>query len=92
MSMGSNIESASSGMWKKPAMLLLIFAVALTLLQWLGLLPESLHRLPESLVPPLAPILDSIFNFIKDDLHLICLLYTSPSPRDKRQSRMPSSA
>ena len=25
-------------------------------------------------------------------LSLICLLYTSPSPRDKRQSRMPSSA
>ena len=25
-------------------------------------------------------------------LHNICLLYTSPSPRDKRQSRMPSSA
>ena len=24
--------------------------------------------------------------------HLFCLLYTSPSPRDKRQSRMPSSA
>ena len=24
--------------------------------------------------------------------HLDCLLYTSPSPRDKRQSRMPSSA
>ena len=24
--------------------------------------------------------------------HTICLLYTSPSPRDKRQSRMPSSA
>ena len=22
----------------------------------------------------------------------VCLLYTSPSPRDKRQSRMPSSA
>ena len=28
---------------------------------------------------------------IKDRIHL-CLLYTSPSPRDKRQSRMPSSA
>ena len=27
-----------------------------------------------------------------DDLLVICLLYTSPSPRDKRQSRMPSSA
>ena len=25
-------------------------------------------------------------------IHKICLLYTSPSPRDKRQSRMPSSA
>ena len=25
-------------------------------------------------------------------LHWGCLLYTSPSPRDKRQSRMPSSA
>ena len=26
------------------------------------------------------------------DLYDSCLLYTSPSPRDKRQSRMPSSA
>ena len=26
------------------------------------------------------------------DKEKICLLYTSPSPRDKRQSRMPSSA
>ena len=26
------------------------------------------------------------------DLNRTCLLYTSPSPRDKRQSRMPSSA
>ena len=31
---------------------------------------------------------------IHDDVELNtdCLLYTSPSPRDKRQSRMPSSA
>ena len=27
-----------------------------------------------------------------DELVETCLLYTSPSPRDKRQSRMPSSA
>ena len=27
-----------------------------------------------------------------DDNEKTCLLYTSPSPRDKRQSRMPSSA
>ena len=28
----------------------------------------------------------------RPDLSIPCLLYTSPSPRDKRQSRMPSSA
>ena len=28
----------------------------------------------------------------ESDENNICLLYTSPSPRDKRQSRMPSSA
>ena len=28
----------------------------------------------------------------KTEKHKACLLYTSPSPRDKRQSRMPSSA
>ena len=28
----------------------------------------------------------------KSTLSYTCLLYTSPSPRDKRQSRMPSSA
>ena len=31
-------------------------------------------------------------NIYSIDLLPICLLYTSPSPRDKRQSRMPSSA
>ena len=31
-------------------------------------------------------------QIIKDLNINICLLYTSPSPRDKRQSRMPSSA
>ena len=33
-----------------------------------------------------------IIPFIKVMDSLTCLLYTSPSPRDKRQSRMPSSA
>ena len=39
--------------------------------------------------------LESVFskNKTSDSLQSsICLLYTSPSPRDKRQSRMPSSA
>ena len=29
---------------------------------------------------------------LQGTLEGVCLLYTSPSPRDKRQSRMPSSA
>ena len=31
-------------------------------------------------------------DLLDGDYVLNCLLYTSPSPRDKRQSRMPSSA
>ena len=31
-------------------------------------------------------------DFIREVDHTICLLYTSPSPRDQRGSRMPSSA
>ena len=30
------------------------------------------------------------FKYFNNDLGLFCLLYTSPSPRDKRQSRMPA--
>ena len=29
---------------------------------------------------------------VADDLRVTCLLYTSPSPRDRQRSRMPSSA
>ena len=32
-----------------------------------------------------------VTSYVMDQV-IICLLYTSPSPRDKRQSRMPSSA
>ena len=35
---------------------------------------------------------DGILIYDRDSRILTCLLYTSPSPRDKRQSRMPSSA
>ena len=31
-------------------------------------------------------------NIITKDLSDLCLLYTSPSPRDRTRSRMPSSA
>ena len=35
---------------------------------------------------------DDLIKSPEIDGIIICLLYTSPSPRDKRQSRMPSSA
>ena len=33
-----------------------------------------------------------VARFLSNEPYQGCLLYTSPSPRDKRQSRMPSSA
>ena len=36
--------------------------------------------------------LDGMDTIIKVHIDNICLLYTSPSPRDQRGSRMPSSA
>ena len=53
------------------------------------------------IVKPSYELQNSMMDFVKsalDDADIIlymleiCLLYTSPSPRDKRQSRMPSSA
>ena len=47
----------------------------------------------------LEDVYSLIKRYVKDNRVIIiltsllgCLLYTSPSPRDKRQSRMPSSA
>ena len=38
------------------------------------------------------PMMSSVIPMMSSVIPIICLLYTSPSPRDKRQSRMPSSA
>ena len=35
---------------------------------------------------------DRSFHFGSNEHHIVCLLYTSPSPRDRPLSRMPSSA
>ena len=40
----------------------------------------------------LGPTQDDITRSVIAEVMGVCLLYTSPSPRDKRQSRMPSSA
>ena len=36
--------------------------------------------------------IEYIRSLIKEDVYWSCLLYTSPSPRDRTRSRMPSSA
>jgi glycine betaine/proline transport system permease protein len=57
----------------RTAQMLAAFAVVLTVVQYMGLLPEALHRIPEALVPPFAIWLDAIFGFVKDDLGLLAL-------------------
>jgi glycine betaine/proline transport system permease protein len=57
----------------RTAILLVGAAILLTLLQYSGLLPSALHRVPEAMVPPFAAWLDAIFNFVKDDLGLLAL-------------------
>ena len=39
-----------------------------------------------------AIVREEKFEDVKAALNEICLLYTSPSPRDRTRSRMPSSA
>ena len=62
----------------------LFVAQALTSLGHPVILPEH-RRFPEVKFP-------GFVEDIADAVAYACLLYTSPSPRDKRQSRMPSSA
>ena len=50
------------------------------------LLTQGMHGMI-SQVEGLAKALDLDFTH-----HTVCLLYTSPSPRDRQKSRMPSSA
>ena len=45
-----------------------------------------------NMVVPLFVGRDKSINALEQVMDKDCLLYTSPSPRDKRQSRMPSSA
>ena len=48
-------------------------AVVVTIVQYMGLLPAFIHRLPEAMVPNFAGWLDAIFNFVKDDLGLLAV-------------------
>ena len=60
-------------------------------------LKEGLTKTRDNIVSGIDNIFNG-FSSIDDDFYeeleetLICLLYTSPSPRDPKTSRMPSSA
>ncbi len=53
---------------KKVALGFVALAVVLTIARYTGLLPEWLHRLPETVIPPFATWLDAFFEFIKGDI------------------------
>ena len=60
----------------------------------LGLSPETLRAVEERGYKSPTDIQAKAIPAIQMTREVVglCLLYTSPSPRDKRQSRMPSSA
>ena len=56
-------------------------------LEMTGLVPES-----DVIIEIATVVTDANLNVIGEGPSLACLLYTSPSPRDRQKSRMPSSA
>ena len=55
------------------------------------IIAEPCVGLKDSACVDVCPV-DCIYTRDEDDQYYICLLYTSPSPRDGLLSRMPSSA
>ena len=58
---------------------------------------EAKQQAMKVILQDLQRIIHELNPYVKDfkqviEHNITCLLYTSPSPRDKRQSRMPSSA
>ena len=57
-----------------------------------GEMPDSFKEQAEFAIATIERSLKAVGSCLEDIVSYRCLLYTSPSPRDKRQSRMPSSA
>ena len=53
---------------------------------------QQIKTVVNSVVFPALDMILVILLFVKIGSAYICLLYTSPSPRDRQKSRMPSSA
>ena len=77
-----------------------IWFLFLTELNWNPSAINPLELVPESFWPEVTDLLiearyigQSRNYYLKEsDKYMDCLLYTSPSPRDRTRSRMPSSA
>ena len=55
--------------------------------------PHRLVHLHPTANEPDVPVYDTSGPYSDPDIKIdVCLLYTSPSPRDRQKSRMPSSA
>ena len=59
-------------------------------LSWLPITKSRIKKYPYMGVATMA--LGAIIFLVSGGANSICLLYTSPSPRDRSSSRMPSSA
>lgn len=73
MAVFSTNDSQSAHLPIKPgqvAKYLLVTAIIMTALQYAGILPSWMHRLPENWIPPFAIWLDAAFNFVRTDLGL----------------------
>ena len=85
------VSKLLSWLYVKDLPLIVIVIVFLTIFSTVGLTMQSVLNASVGMMLPAfigwLPALLLTFPFSR-----ICLLYTSPSPRDKRQSRMPSSA
>ena len=90
MRVEGKVTSPALVVWAVAVALILLFSSALVQAQGDGpqedLTLEELQEQREVLAQEAAEVAASI------DLSEACLLYTSPSPRDRQKSRMPSSA
>ena len=57
-----------------------------------GWADKRLQQLTKEFIQQELPLDIAVIPDVLSEQSADCLLYTSPSPRDKRQSRMPSSA
>ena len=60
--------------------------------KWGGVVPELAARKHLELLPFVLEKALTESKIKIEEIDYICLLYTSPSPRDRQKSRMPSSA